>query len=319
MIFPIDFAQEMPFDIDPGIAYGIRRNYQKRQQMDGFLAALKDRVSNPLISSIVISWLLINYDFLFVVFSGETAMSKIQLVNHQIYYDASVKLARWVLLPVLLGCLYTFLYPYVDLKVSEFLERMKVRRARSLLEISRLTPVSAEVQVQYFEEQDKEVAHYKERMQAVIVSTNKEVQRLSEMNKNLFDRSARQTLRFFCLDTELDPSWIKSMIEQDMGTFSEGHNNPIILYQQFFSKSEFPALLKLAEESVLREASPDELRLIDEQTIKSVIQGNEAEQEDFLELVIALGLVSRFYDSFNINIEMMTGVISIARKVSTVR
>jgi hypothetical protein len=286
--------------------------------MDGFLSALKDRVSNPLISSIIISWVLINYEFLFVVFSSDTAMSKIQLVNNQLYYDSSVKLLRWILLPVLLGCMYTFLYPYIDIKVSAFLERMKVRRAKDLLEISRLTPVSAEVQTQYFEEQDKEITHYKDRLQAVILGRDKDIGRLRETNRMLYARSARQTLRFFCLDTAINPEIIPAMLEQDRGTFSESCNDPDLLYMQIFTRAEFPALLRLAQESMHRETSVDELRLIDAQSIRDVLDKNEAAREDFLELVIALGLVSRFYDSFNINTENMAGIIRIAREVSII-
>lgn len=281
-----------------------------------FVSAMKDRIRNALVFSILISWVIINYDFLVVILSGESPMHKIQLINNQIYYNGLVKFIHWFFLPVVSGCIYTFAYPYIDISISTFLEQMKVRKAKRMLEISRTTPVAAETQFEYFEGYDREIDMYKQRLQRVIDNRQKEFSKLTREKADLAEKSSRRLLQIFCFGTRISYGNLPLIVEYDTGTYSENKINWQEDYLDFSRKKEFPWLLKLAQESRYRDVSIDDLRLVSvEHITDTCIGATEMERDEYIDLVVALKLVSRFGDNFNIDPLRMDGVIRIYQKV----
>lgn len=282
-----------------------------------FFTAVKDRFTSAVGFSIAISWLIINYDFLIIVFSSAGPMEKIQLINNQVYYSLSVKLWCWFVLPVITGCMYTFLYPYVDIQISLFLEKMKVQKEKKLLKIARTMPISAETQFEFFQTYDEKIESYKDRLQKVVVKRNNDVQKLETVKRELEAKSAQRLLILFCQGTRISPGNLPFLVEYDTGTYSELKINWQEDYVDFASKKEFAWLLRLAKESRHRETSVDELRLINvEHITDTCIGASEGERNDYLDLVLALGLVTRFESVFNIEPLRMEGILRVSSIVA---
>lgn len=284
-----------------------------------FISSVKDRFSSPLGFSIAISWVIINYEFLVVVFSGGSAMEKIQLINNQVYYSLGVKLWCWFLLPVLTGAAYIFIHPYIDIQVSSFLENRRCEKEKRLLEISRTIPIAAETQFEFFQKYDDALNQYKDRLQKVIVNRNQEVSKLLIQSRELEEKSSRRLLALFCYGTKIPPVHLPLMIEYDPGTYSEISLDWRAQYLWFASKPEFPWLLKLAKESRHRPLSVDELRLISAENITDTRVGGDPNQlAEYLDLVLALKLVTRFEGAYNIEPLQMEGLINIASEVAKI-
>lgn len=284
-----------------------------------FISSVKDRFSSPLGFSIAISWVIINYEFLVIVFSGSSAMEKIQLINHQVYYSLSVKLWCWLVLPVLTGTAYLFIHPYIDIQVSSFLENRRCEKEKQLLKISRTMPIAAETQFEFFQKYDEKLDQYKDRLQKVIVNRNQEVSALLKQSRELEEKSSKRLLALFCYGTRIPSAHLPLMIEYDPGTYSEISSDWRADYLCFASKPEFTSLLQLARESRHRPASVDELRLISAENITDTcIGGGPIQLADYLDLVLALRLVTRFEGAYNIEPLQMEGLIDIASEVAKI-
>jgi hypothetical protein len=103
-----------------------------------FLSDLKDRASNPLVSSFVIAWLLFNWSIPVALFFYSTAdlksdgySSYIQLIkgNYSNY--------KMLVYPALISLFYTFLFPYIKARVKLFHAEIEAKNETDILEASK--------------------------------------------------------------------------------------------------------------------------------------------------------------------------------------
>lgn len=82
---------------------------------------LKLRVSNPLISSFIISWLIINWRIpIALIFYKHDELSKDKLIS---YFDLIVKnfsAVNCIFIPILAALIYTFVFPLIKMLISAF-------------------------------------------------------------------------------------------------------------------------------------------------------------------------------------------------------
>lgn len=97
-----------------------------------------DRVSNPLIFSFVIAWLLSNYKVVMVIFTQQTEAFvfdyKIQLI------DSYLEINHGLIYPLIGACFYTFMYPFIEQKVAKFTlkRKLEIRGDKNLIEKAEL-------------------------------------------------------------------------------------------------------------------------------------------------------------------------------------
>lgn len=94
-------------------------------------AHLYDRVASPLSGSLIISWVLWNYKFLFILFSSEHVSIRFALIKDIYYQETAINLysmqfhtLHWVkfgvVFPFVSALLYIFVYPLLSLPVYRF-------------------------------------------------------------------------------------------------------------------------------------------------------------------------------------------------------
>ncbi len=78
----------------------------------GLTAFFKERLTNPVISSIAISWSLYNYKFYVILFSDNSVIQRSALIKER-FPDIEAILIHGVFWPALFAALYLFGSPYV--------------------------------------------------------------------------------------------------------------------------------------------------------------------------------------------------------------
>ncbi len=87
--------------------------------------AIAERLTSPLIGTYWISWLIWNFKFVLIVFSGQEIEAKLQLMHDELFWNGWAYLSTYGI-PALMAILFIFVYPYPAQVVYEF--RLRVQR-----------------------------------------------------------------------------------------------------------------------------------------------------------------------------------------------
>lgn len=90
---------------------------------DAMQDSIGERLSSPLIFSFSVSWLIINYRFILMMFSEESIIIKVQMLN---IYTHEYGIPYLVLYPFAAMCFYVFLYPFIARPVNRFVQRKRI-------------------------------------------------------------------------------------------------------------------------------------------------------------------------------------------------
>ncbi len=99
-----------------------------------YLKSAKDlvfeRFSSPLIFSFTVSWLISNYKILMVIFTDQTNYFPLE---HKIWLIGEyLNWTNGLLYPMIASCFYTFLYPFLDNKISKFTLQRKLEKRNDI-------------------------------------------------------------------------------------------------------------------------------------------------------------------------------------------
>ncbi|MCW3107288.1 MAG: hypothetical protein JWQ09_1794 [Segetibacter sp.] len=151
-------------------------------KISDFFKELKDRASNPFISSFIISWLIINYKVPVAwVFYNNEALKEFHKSNHIDFLTNSVtNLTGWIL-PLLAASLYTFAWPYAKAFIKKYHAKINAKTEDEILKITSTSSISLSA---YFETSKKLVE--REKQFSEISGNTQEIQkRMDEQAKSL--------------------------------------------------------------------------------------------------------------------------------------
>lgn len=111
--------------------------------LSGMRNVLSERLVSPLMPAFVISWLVLNYRFVVIVFSDESLPSKLTLIDTVLFPTWTDVLLRGFVIPLAAALIYIFAYPYPARWVYGFaLSRQReLREARQRAENARVLTV----------------------------------------------------------------------------------------------------------------------------------------------------------------------------------
>lgn len=120
---------------------------------DSIKVALYDRLSNPLLSSFLLSWIILNYEVFVYLFSNLSPVSKIQGIN-AVFADGSSWLTLgfeapgWFIYgfwhPLILALIYLFVFPLPSQKVFKFWRETQKKLQEIKVNIEDDTPMTKE-------------------------------------------------------------------------------------------------------------------------------------------------------------------------------
>lgn len=150
-------------------------------------AKLYDFAYTPFMSSVIISWLILNHKYILIYFSDSKLAEKLALLNN---YDFEVSIFGWIdlpaslnfIIPLLFGLFYVFLYPYI----SEFFYEWTLESKKHLKEIKQKiedeTPLTLS-ESRAIKESNKdllqELDEYKTRLFASVEESKKSIEEYS--------------------------------------------------------------------------------------------------------------------------------------------
>lgn len=145
---------------------------------DNILDALKFRLNNKLISSIILSWCVVNYKVFIVVFGDGKYSEKIKYLESDLY-DKNMVLFYVIFLPILLGVAYVFLMPYLNIWLNQIDMYFTDKERRAVFDRKKIDVVSAEEKEAFFSELQIVNQGLKEEMSRARLSDTHKVQRLN--------------------------------------------------------------------------------------------------------------------------------------------
>lgn len=92
--------------------------------------AITERLTSPLIGAYWISWVIFNFKFILIIFSGENLDKKLSLI-HESFFSDTVAYAITYGAPVAMTAVFIFVYPYP----AEFVYKFRLQFQRRLVQI----------------------------------------------------------------------------------------------------------------------------------------------------------------------------------------
>jgi len=107
-------------------------------------AKLYDFTYSPFMSSMIISWIVINHKYILIYMASYDLDKKLALLNQ---YDFTLLYVPWALniwIPILFGLFYTFLYPMASKKFYEYTLQKNKELKKIKQDIEDITPITQE-------------------------------------------------------------------------------------------------------------------------------------------------------------------------------
>ncbi len=104
------------------------------QPIKDFISEIKDRASNPLISSFIISWIFINWKITLALLFYK--QSELKIDGYKSYSDLIISNSNFwhtIIIPTLLALVYTFGFPYIKAFVKLLNAKISARNETDIL------------------------------------------------------------------------------------------------------------------------------------------------------------------------------------------
>lgn len=110
---------------------------------------LAERSSSPLLRTFIGSWCIVNYKLFFVFFSGDSAATKLAVINETLYPVWYVKISCWLLAPAIITTIFLLWYPapavWITNKWTDFQNRLKEAEGKALLTTEQSNEIRREI------------------------------------------------------------------------------------------------------------------------------------------------------------------------------
>lgn len=102
-----------------------------------------ERLTSPFWGSFIMSWVIINYEFIMIIFSDNSVSTTIQLIQTYSFTDALDLFLKGVLAPLIASLIYIYLYPIPALKFYEYTLNEQIKLNNLKIEKSKIELVEA--------------------------------------------------------------------------------------------------------------------------------------------------------------------------------
>ncbi|MGP0172350.1 hypothetical protein ACSVIJ_10730 [Pseudomonas sp. NCHU5208] len=161
-----------------------------RDIFDSIGAAIKDRFTNPLTGTFIVSWLIWNYKLVVILVSDMKPYVKFSYVQNHLYPD-SVSVVVWgVLVPLATALIYIIIYPHPSRWVYEYALKQSRENRKIRHRVEDETPLSVEESRKIIAERHSEAARY----EAELDKKDTALKQCRALIKELEERMAQQAM-----------------------------------------------------------------------------------------------------------------------------
>jgi hypothetical protein len=275
---------------------------------NGIADAIKERMSSPFLSSIFLSWPLINYRLLLVFFGEGKYEEKLCYIDEKLYdfkwvIGGELYNFGWIeywlhfaIIPILIGLFFTLCYPKIDARLTAIYVRHAHEKQRKAILAGQNEPIDKSFQAEYFAKWDEKNAALKKSVEINNKNYRELIANSAQNMQSLRERLSRQTL----LRVAVECDGGRNDVESIRTTYSVINPNGVNPGKDLLLKHpEFSKLKKFVEEIMALPADQETgYRRENFVWLQRIVGVEEESIPDFIEMLCALGLIE---DSETIN------------------
>ncbi len=115
--------------------------------LKNLITPISERVRSPFYGTFIISWLIWNWQVVFVVLSGETEINglhTIDFVSAKVNLSTVIGFQNCIIGPLIMSLIYLYIIPTLEVHIFEFLEKIKHKKLEKKYLIGRKYTVSGD-------------------------------------------------------------------------------------------------------------------------------------------------------------------------------
>jgi chromosome segregation ATPase len=140
-------------------------------------ARLYDTTASPFLASLIISWILLNHEYIVILFSTTESL---QLKHHNLYYYKLTNVAELYIYPLLMALFYTFIYPVFSRLLYSYTLNQKKIHKEIKQKIEDTIPIT--------QEEAKELRYEHKKLESMIDDSDQKIKELKDSNQNLITK-----------------------------------------------------------------------------------------------------------------------------------
>jgi|GEM_PF-5337552 len=142
--------------------------------------AVTERLTSPLVGTYWISWLIWNFKFVLIIFSGESIGTKFQLIHDEFFW-APVGYARTYGGPLLMTAAFIFIYPYP----AEYVYKFRLQFQRRLTQVKQKIEDETLLSVEDGRKLRLEIREKEQNFVARLAEADQQIDDLRRVNESL--------------------------------------------------------------------------------------------------------------------------------------
>ncbi|MDN2710586.1 hypothetical protein O0880_14260 [Janthinobacterium sp. SUN118] len=179
---------------------------------ENILNTIKNRFNNTFLASAIISWPIINYKLMLVLFGDGKYSEKIDFIDDVLY---SAYPFKWVVclfvFPMVVGFIYWRWYPFFDTAISKYTIQKSIGKAEMILAEERKIPFDRDEQVTYFKNYEAEKDIWKKALQEANKIASKQQEKSRNVENDLAGKWKSNTLKLFAMMCDIKPDEIYAL------------------------------------------------------------------------------------------------------------
>lgn len=115
-----------------------------KEFLDSLIRATRERFLNPLYVAFIVSWLVVNYEVVLILFGSDNAAEKIRFIDEVLFPQERDIVINGILRPLAAALVYVLVSPYIYRSVMKYAREREKETVRQLLAVAEETPLSPE-------------------------------------------------------------------------------------------------------------------------------------------------------------------------------
>lgn len=259
---------------------------------ESILNTIKNRFNNTFLASAIISWPIINYKLMLVLFGDGKYEKKISFIDDVLYSAYPFKgIVCLFVLPMVVGFIYWRWYPLFDMVISRYSIKKSIEKAEIILTEERKIPFDRDEQVEYFKNYEAEKDIWKTALQDANKNLSKQQEKSKNTSNDLAGKWKSNTLKLFAMTCGISFDEIYALEK----AFS--HNDeqipPIEILAKIKNYQYYEQLRYVAKESIkIQHSTRSKRKEVSVTWIKNNASVQDGHEESLLEFLWALEIIN---------------------------
>lgn len=260
------------------------------ESRDSILDALKFRLKNSFLSSIIISWPIVNYKFLMIVFGGGNYSQKFKYID-EILYEPGDKRLFLLWIPIGVGLFYIIVFPLINILINLVDMYFKNLERRIIFWRQKRDVMTKDEKETHFTDLISTIQGLKDEMQSVRVSYSQQINTISNKFDNIESRARITAFKYLAL-TLGGPLSMANDISYLWTPSADFTQVPPDSLHRFVDSELFSNLRKFSAKLIQMSYDTDSRRVVlSDNDVRTISEVAEQDYDEFITLILAVGIM----------------------------